>query len=579
MFNYALFLLTGRGGTTKNPRLAADLFRRAADQGHQLSMGSLGYCLATGTGCSQNLDEAIAYLQAAANWGDPVAQYNYGICHFLGQGIQVNYVEAAKYFELSAEQDFAPGHSNHGFCLAKGTGVEADLEAAVSRFELAAERGLAAGQFNHGFCLLKGIGTRKDETQAAELLRLSSEQGYAPAHVIYSDCLLRSIGVKCKTSTAMAVLARAGPLANHEKYFEIQFLKDFLVNNTFVPPAGFDDQSEGGWSDLRMDFSSRTDFVERDLVHPGTLGKIKKMRHVETGRLMAVRLFSPAFQVTSTEMCKHFFRELSALRDLRHPCVMEMVGFQLPRDRKGCAVAYEFMKNGSLLDVLTRVRSNDFPAFWTPTGIATIVMGLVSGMRFIHSRGAIHRNLKPSNLFITDDGHLRIGDLTWCRFSNGCYELTHQPGSAHYSAPEIYEVVNGDYDQKIDVFSFGSILYEILSLRPVFPPDLRPQNVMRKLVSRQFPKIPDGWALPATQLLKRCWKQDPGKRPSFESIASDLTRVQFQIVTGVDSHQVHAFMAEVEAANSPADAFPFPRALSGAEFEPIDCVFDDPERV
>jgi serine/threonine protein kinase len=184
--------------------------------------------------------------------------------------------------------------------------------------------------------------------------------------------------------------------------------------------------------------------------------------------------------------------------------------------------------------------------FWTPTGIATIVMDLVLGMRFIHSRGAIHRNLKPSNLFITDDGHLRIGDLTWCRFSSGHCELTQQPDSAHYQAPEIYKSVK--YDKQVDVFSFASILYEILSNHPVFSPDLTPQEVMLQLGNREFPVVPSDWHPTVKNLLSRCWSQDPARRPPFDKIAFSLAECAFQILPGVAKQDVQAFVDMVDKA-------------------------------
>jgi serine/threonine protein kinase len=222
---------------------------------------------------------------------------------------------------------------------------------------------------------------------------------------------------------------------------------------------------------------------------------------------------------------------------------MELVGFHLPEDRKGGAIAYEFMENGSLLDVLTRVRSGDIPVFWTPTGIATIVMGLVLGMKFMHSQKAIHRNLKPSNLFISDDGHLRIGDLTWCRFSNSKCQLTKQPGSAHYSAPDIYVLDN--YDEKVDVFSFGLVLYEVLAGKPVFERTLRPQRVMGMLVSGNFAEIPNEWPPPVRQLLSQCWRMEPARRPSFDEIASYMAEMQFQLLSGVESDAVYTFVEDI----------------------------------
>jgi serine/threonine protein kinase len=270
------------------------------------------------------------------------------------------------------------------------------------------------------------------------------------------------------------------------------------------------------------------------------------MRHVATGRMMAVKLCSQKLQIGDQDTPKHFFRELATLRNWKHPCIMEMVGFQLPKDGKGAAIAYEFMDNGSLLDVLTRVRAGDRPQFWTPTGIAMMIMDLVLGMKFIHSQNGIHRNLKPSNLFITNDGHLRIGDLTWCRFagSGSKCELTKQPGSAHYQAPEIYAQDN--YDLSIDLFAFGLVLYEILSLHPVFPADLAPPQVMKKLAKPELPEIPGDWTLRVRQILQSCWRKDPARRPSFDKIAFMLSEGDFQILPEVDGDAVQALVDQVD---------------------------------
>jgi serine/threonine protein kinase len=71
---------------------------------------------------------------------------------------------------------------------------------------------------------------------------------------------------------------------------------------------------------------------------------------------------------------------------------------------------------------------------------------------------------------------------------DGKSELTKQPGNAHYQAPEIYE--SDVYDKKTDAFAFASVLYEILSLDPVFRPDLLPHRVMGRLVKRDWTPPP-----------------------------------------------------------------------------------------
>jgi serine/threonine protein kinase len=241
---------------------------------------------------------------------------------------------------------------------------------------------------------------------------------------------------------------------------------------------------------------------------------------------------------------KRFFRELDALLRFQHRCITPIVGFQLADGEEEGAIATFFMRNGSLADVLARVKAGNPPSFWTSTGIAKLVTGLVLGMKFIHSKGAIHRNLKPSNLFVTDDGCLQIGDLAFCRFLKGGSELTGQPGTAHYQAPEVYE--EGSYTEKVDVFAFGLILYEILALEPVFSSNLSTPTVMKKLFSENFAVIPNAWLPSVKELLNRCWRYNAQSRPSFDEIETYLKLNSFCIILGVDADTVHGFVDEVE---------------------------------
>jgi hypothetical protein len=82
--------------------------------------------------------------------------------------------------------------------------------------------------------------------------------------------------------------------------------------------------------------------------------------------------------------------------------------------------------------------------------------------------------------------------------------LTRQPGTAHYSAPEIFEAA--DYDQKVDGFSFGSVLYEIITRKPVFPRELARLRVMIKLIVLQLPEPLEDWTPTLADLLRRCWR-------------------------------------------------------------------------
>jgi serine/threonine protein kinase len=167
--------------------------------------------------------------------------------------------------------------------------------------------------------------------------------------------------------------------------------------------------------------------------------------------------------------------------------------------------------------VLKRAKNNPEPDIRSPTGKAIIVCGIVLGMRYIHSRGLIHRDLKPTNILVNADGHALIGDFGTSRFELDEATLTAQTGTVHYAAPELFQDTI-PYTTKVDIFSLGSIMYEIILGFPVFPQSIRPFPVMRKVFSGDMPGIPMSCGKFMQGLIPRCWSRKPEDRPFMEEI-------------------------------------------------------------
>jgi serine/threonine protein kinase len=111
-------------------------------------------------------------------------------------------------------------------------------------------------------------------------------------------------------------------------------------------------------------------------------------------------------------------------------------------------------------------------------------------------------------------------------------------------APEMYEGV--PYDFKIDVFSFGLIMYEMISCEAVFSTNLLPQQVMKKVLTDWRPEFPD-WLDPFVRdLIESCWSSDPSARPSFADILKILDSHDFVVVDGVGASSVRSFISWVE---------------------------------
>jgi serine/threonine protein kinase len=141
-----------------------------------------------------------------------------------------------------------------------------------------------------------------------------------------------------------------------------------------------------------------------------------------------------------------FSRKFDACCKLSRPCIVLVSGFSAATKQSEAALVTKYMENGSLSDVLVRVKADNPPSFWTPTGIGIIVVEIVCGLEFIHFKGFVHRDLKPSNFLIDKNARCYVGDLGSVRLLEGAIRLSDDKSTISYTAPELY---NQEYNSKV----------------------------------------------------------------------------------------------------------------------------------
>jgi serine/threonine protein kinase len=236
-------------------------------------------------------------------------------------------------------------------------------------------------------------------------------------------------------------------------------------------------------------------------------------------------------------------QEAEALVKLNHPCIVRIRNFILPSEREPAEIHMEYASNGSLARVLNLVRRGSKPSFWTPTGIGIIICGIILGMRFMHWQGFIHQDLKPSNILLDVDGRTLLSDFGTSRCQAVDRTPTVDTGTPHYAAPELFdEVVR---DDKVDVFSFGLILYEIVVGSAVFPHDMLSFEIIRQHRRGNRSIIPEFVDPVIKTLIEVCWSRDPSKRPSFNEILDCIESNGFRIVPGADSDTIRFYVVGV----------------------------------
>ena len=193
----------------KNEAEAAVWYRKAADQGHVRAMCNLALCLENGLGVSKNEAEAAAWYRKAADQGCADAQCHLGACLENGSGVTKDAAEAVRWYRKAADQGDAAAQCCLGLCLLNGLGVAKNAADAVTWFCKAADQGNAAAQFNLGGCLIIGNGVAKNEAEALAWYRKAADQGIAAAQYNVGVCFDKGRGVARSEAEALAWYRKA----------------------------------------------------------------------------------------------------------------------------------------------------------------------------------------------------------------------------------------------------------------------------------------------------------------------------------------------------------------------------------
>jgi serine/threonine protein kinase len=254
-----------------------------------------------------------------------------------------------------------------------------------------------------------------------------------------------------------------------------------------------------------------------------------------TGRQVVVKSFP------NPDDDKSFTSELDALIMLDHPCILPLFRYTLRTDAEPPKLATYFMPGGSLADVI-REESSGHQPWWTGTAMSIVTVGIVLGMIEMHQRNIWHRDLKPSNILLDENHRPRV-----CDFGSSCTQEMDrtqtggdQIGTLQYRAPELWE--NDVYTEKVDIFSFALILYEMVVGRKVFSV-LSQAQLCRRVLTADRAEIPETMDSFTAELIDRCWSQYPTERPSFDNIYEQLRRHDFCIMRNeFDANEVAAYV-------------------------------------
>lgn len=249
------------------------------------------------------------------------------------------------------------------------------------------------------------------------------------------------------------------------------------------------------------------DFEPESIIGRGAFGEVRIVRHKKTGEVFAMKKMKKSDMINKNQV-QHVKSERNLLALAQNDWVVELkYSFQ---DENHLYLVMEYLPGGDLMNVL--IKRDILPENEAKVYLAECIMAVES----VHKLNYIHRDLKPDNILIGLDGHLKLADFGLCKCSDLSYAnpfenltkleedhsvkvaarhernrklLFSTVGTPDYIAPEVFS--RGGYDERVDWWSLGVIFFEMVVGYPPFYADEPKITCQRILNWKRTFKIPE----------------------------------------------------------------------------------------
>ncbi|CAN6184681.1 unnamed protein product [Urochloa humidicola] len=227
----------------------------------------------------------------------------------------------------------------------------------------------------------------------------------------------------------------------------------------------------------------------------------------------------PSFE--TDKLIVEFWREAAILSKLHHPNVLAFYGIVNNGPGGTLATVTEFMASGSLKKVLQRKQK-----FLDRRKRISLAMDVAIGMEYLHSKDIIHFDLKCDNLLVNLNDPSRpickVADFGLSKVKQTTMVSGGMRGTLPWMAPEMLEMSSNMVSTKVDVYSFGIIMWEILTGQEPYA-GMHHGGVIGGILSNTLrPPVPPTCDPQWRDLMEQCWSNEPEKRPTFTEVVSRL---------------------------------------------------------
>uniref|UniRef100_UPI0037E94FA4 receptor-interacting serine/threonine-protein kinase 1 n=1 Tax=Semicossyphus pulcher TaxID=241346 RepID=UPI0037E94FA4 len=266
-----------------------------------------------------------------------------------------------------------------------------------------------------------------------------------------------------------------------------------------------------------------TDLIKKEPLAYGGFGEVYLCYHVTLGQVVLKTMYTGPLR--NEESKRSLLEEGSIMASLNHERVVKLLGVIM--EDRDCSLVMELIPRGNLFVMLEQVT--------VPISIKSrIILEILEAMVYLTERRVVHKDIKPENILVDKDFHIKIADLglatcqTWSKLTReesrrksrmGVTAGARGAGTLSYMAPEHLESIHTPSTEKSDVYSFAIVVWVVLTGDEPYA-NARSEDQMSQCVRKgdrpAEDLIPDDTPAEIIELMKRCWDHNPMLRPTFK---------------------------------------------------------------
>ncbi|GET02861.1 kinase-like domain-containing protein [Rhizophagus clarus] len=518
---YKLGQLYEKGeGTEENLELSFYWYQKSAENGYEVAQYTIGAYYEFGKGVNMDKSKAFELYEKAAKKEFTEAQYKLGECYYDGIGTKVNKEKAFNLYKKVSEKGNNEAQYKLGQLYEQGEGTEKDSELAFYWYQKSAKNGYEDAQYNLGKHYELGEGINKDESKAFKLYEKAAKRGLIKAQYKLGNCYYRGIGTEINKKKAFELYENAAK----EGHTEAQNALGSLYEN-----------GEGTEKDLGLSLywyqqSEDKEFNEKfKIVNSKQLNIIKQLNNNSISYAIVstddreIETAVKNLQIIGKDNRLSLLRKMNEWYPIyNHHKIVEFLGISI-KDENQLFLIMPFA-NG---DNLRKYMDKNTLSFNKKIEIAK---DITEGIKFLHKNGIIHENLNPKNILIFD-GVAKISNLPLSYNNDDKDDLYINDSlfdNIGYIDPNLFLNKNSKKRDTIDIYSLGSLLWEIMSERIPYSSDQN-ENILQLII-----KIKEGYresdildiSAEYVALYKECWDGESSVRPSINEVYIRLSNIR-----------------------------------------------------